>query len=106
MSKILHKHHKIPKHVGGTDDPDNIIMLTIEEHAETHKLLWEKHGRWQDRLAWLSLSKMIGRDEHLSELAKALWKQPGYKERVGAAISASLKGVTHRSGYKQDPEWI
>jgi hypothetical protein len=38
----MHKHHKIPKHMGGRDDPSNIELLTIEEHTEAHKKLWEE----------------------------------------------------------------
>ena len=53
---IYHKHHIIPRHVGGTDDSSNLIQLTIEEHAEAHRKLYEEHGRWQDRVAWLTLS--------------------------------------------------
>jgi hypothetical protein len=56
---IYHKHHIIPKHIGGTDDETNLITLTIEEHAKAHKKLYEEHGRWQDKVAWLSLSKQI-----------------------------------------------
>jgi hypothetical protein len=33
MAKLFHKHHIIPKHAGGTNDPSNLIELTIEEHA-------------------------------------------------------------------------
>ena len=33
---MKHKHHVIPKH-DGTDDPSNIVELTIEEHAEAYK---------------------------------------------------------------------
>lgn len=56
---IYHKHHIIPKHMGGSDDPTNLIELTIEEHAEAHKKLWEEHGNEYDRIAWLSLTKQI-----------------------------------------------
>lgn len=56
---IYHKHHIIPKHIGGTDDPSNLIELTIEEHAEAHKELYEKYNRWQDYCAWQSLSGQI-----------------------------------------------
>ena len=41
---MKHKHHIIPKHMGGTNDPSNLIELTVEEHAEAHKLLWEQYG--------------------------------------------------------------
>jgi len=56
---MIHKHHIIPKHMGGSDDPSNIIELTIEEHAEAHKKLYEKYGKWEDKVAWLSLTKQI-----------------------------------------------
>lgn len=54
-----HKHHIVPKHAGGSDDPSNFIELTIEEHAEAHRILFEEFGRWQDRLAWQTLSGQI-----------------------------------------------
>ena len=49
--KTKHKHHIIPKHMGGKDDESNIIELTVEEHCEAHKLLYEQHNRWQDFIA-------------------------------------------------------
>jgi hypothetical protein len=54
-----HKHHIIPKHMGGSDDPSNLIELTIEEHAEAHRLLYEKHGHTQDKVAWLGLAGIM-----------------------------------------------
>ena len=45
--------------MGGTDDPSNLVKLTIEEHAEAHKKLWETHGLWQDNIAWKALSGQI-----------------------------------------------
>jgi ribosomal protein L31 len=45
--------------MGGSDDPSNIVKLTIKEHAEAHKKLYEKYGKWEDKVAWLSLSKQI-----------------------------------------------
>lgn len=54
---MKHKHHIVPKHAGGSDHPSNIIELTIEEHAEAHKILYEQHGRIQDKMAWVGLSQ-------------------------------------------------
>lgn len=71
---MKHKHHIIPKHMGGTDDPSNLIELTVEEHAEAHRILWEKYGKWQDELAWKALSKNIGKEEILTEFYKNLNK--------------------------------
>jgi hypothetical protein len=63
-----HKHHIIPRHAGGTDHKDNIIELTVEEHAEAHRQLYEKYGRWQDRVAWLSLSGIMKDQERIYEI--------------------------------------
>ena len=54
--------------MGGSDNPENLIELTIEEHAEAHRLLYEKYGKWQDKLAWRALSGQIGKEEIIREL--------------------------------------
>ncbi len=86
--------------MGGSDDPSNLIELTIEEHAAAHLALYEEHGRWQDKLAWQGLSGQIGKEEvirlakvkansipkpHLSKL---------YKERCadGTMVPPTLNG--------------
>jgi ATP-dependent 26S proteasome regulatory subunit len=82
---IKHKHHIVPKHAGGTDDSSNIIELTIEEHAEAHKILYEKYGRIEDKLAWLGLSGQIGKDEILKIIAmsqKGKKKPNGFSEKI------------------------
>lgn len=67
---IYHIHHIIPKHLGGTDEPSNLIKLTIEEHAEAHRILYEQLGHWQDKLAWQGLTGLIGKDKLLQEMYK------------------------------------
>jgi hypothetical protein len=56
---IKHKHHIIPKHMGGSDDTSNLIELTVEEHAEAHRKLYEEFGHFQDKLAWQGLLGLI-----------------------------------------------
>lgn len=55
---VKHKHHIIPKHAGGADDPSNLIELTVEEHAEAHRVLYETYGRIQDKVAYLGLANL------------------------------------------------
>lgn len=112
---IYHKHHIIPRHMGGTDDPSNLIELTIEEHAEAHRLLYEQHGRWQDKLAWQGLSGMIDQSEIIrqkqSEASRMAASQRGpMSEEQKAKISATLKGRPiseearlNRTGKKRGP---
>lgn len=45
--------------MGGSDEESNLVELTVEEHAEAHRVLWEEHGNEYDRIAWLSLTKQI-----------------------------------------------
>ena len=67
MTIYYHNHHIIPKHMGGTDDPENLVKVTVEQHAALHKQLWEDLGHWQDKLAWQFLSGQI---EDKSEIQK------------------------------------
>jgi hypothetical protein len=68
--KNTHSHHIIPKHIGGLDNPDNLIELTIEEHAIAHKLLWLEYNKLEDYIAWKGLSGLVGKEELLLEVNK------------------------------------
>ncbi len=70
MSIIYHKHHIVPRHMGGTDESSNLIELTVEEHAEAHKKLYEQHGKEEDRIAWLTLSGQASKPEAMRLAAK------------------------------------
>lgn len=70
---IYHLHHVVPRHAGGTDDPSNLVRLTIEDHAKAHKILYEQHGRWQDEIAWKTLSGQIsGAEARIQAVKRAL----------------------------------
>jgi len=79
----IHKHHIIPRHAGGSDEPSNLVELSIEEHAIAHKELYEKYGRWQDRVAWLSLSGIMKDEERIYEILKNS-NPGGYKHTTEA----------------------
>jgi hypothetical protein len=85
----LHKHHIIPKHAGGSNDKSNLIELTIEEHAEAHRVLYETYGRWQDRVAWLSLSGIMNDEERIYEILKNS-NPGGYKHTEEAKKKLSI----------------
>lgn len=114
--QLLHKHHIVPKHMGGSDDPSNLIELTVEEHAEAHRKLFEQHGHWQDKIAWQALTGQIGLDEAIQEargaanrgkkrtpeqierirqaaiLRNQKWKESGRMDEINAKRSKSHKG--------------
>ena len=87
---MKHKHHIIPRHMGGTDDPSNLIELTVEEHAEAHRKLWEQYGNIKDYCAWKGLEGTIGKEE----IVRLLMDPTGrvHTEETKQKISQSHKG--------------
>ena len=49
--------------MGGSDDPSNLIELSVEEHATAHRKLYEEHGHTQDKVAWLGLAGLMTNEE-------------------------------------------
>lgn len=76
-----HIHHIIPRHMGGTDDQSNLIKLTVEEHAEAHRVLFEQHGRKEDYLAWKGLAGLIDKDEIVRQLMSLTHKGKKLSDR-------------------------
>jgi len=79
--------------MGGTDDPSNLIELTVEEHAEAHRLLWEKYGKKEDELAWKGLAGIIDKEELVYELSL-----------LGSRNAKRLSGKEHPFFGKKRPE--
>lgn len=65
--------------MGGSDNPSNLIELTVEEHAEAHKLLYEKYGKKEDEVAWKGLLKIINKQECIHEMQKEGGKRSSEK---------------------------
>lgn len=51
----IHKHHRVPKHAGGTDEPDNIVVLSRYDHACAHLALYYRHSMVKDLCAYYML---------------------------------------------------
>jgi hypothetical protein len=125
----MHKHHIIPKHMGGTDDPSNIIRLSVKEHAIAHARLYLQHGKLEDYLAYKGLRSQIGKEEmfrersrigglnnkgtskskeHSIKISKANKNNPklqmSHTEERKQNISQSMKGNTNSSNHSS-PEF-
>ena len=67
--------------MGGTDDSSNLVKLTVAEHAEAHKILYEQYGFWQDYAAWMGLTKQLSSLEtvryvqRMAKLGKPSWNK-------------------------------
>lgn len=98
MSIYLHKHHIVPRHMGGTDDLDNLVSVTVEQHALLHKQLWKDLGHQEDYIAWQCLSGQITTQEATIQAIKLSrqrykgTKRGPLSEESKRNISAAKKG--------------
>jgi len=86
--------------MGGTDDPSNLIELTIEEHAEAHRKLYEEHGNEFDRISHLCLSGAIDKEEIIFRVIS----ENGKRNKGNKRPDLAEYNTTHKKGKKQSPE--
>jgi len=67
---LLHDHHIWPQHAIGPAPKNNLLRCNVAMHAFLHKLEYEKWGRWQDKVAWQTLSGLIGKEEMQLEILR------------------------------------
>lgn len=89
--KGYHWHHIVPKHLGGTDDKSNLILLSPYDHAMAHLKMYQEHGKDAD--AW-AYNRLIGQ-------AKLNLEQIRYlKPNLGKKFSDQVNKKKGRSGNK------
>lgn len=72
------KHHIIPKHMGGDNSKNNLVLLTFREHVLAHYLLWRIYKKAGDKLMWLIRSKQTEEAQRLrSKLATESLRKSG-----------------------------
>ena len=100
----LYKHHIIPRCMGGSDDPSNLVELTYEAHIEAHRLLCEEYpDHFGLRFAYLNMI-------NLSEQAHKEACSRGGKQsvKVGGPRLGGLKGgpnAGRKTGTKNLRAW-
>lgn len=104
--------------MGGSDDPSNLIELTIEEHAEAHRKLYEQYGKVEDKIAWQSLAGLIPKADAMRELHKLGRSNAdkAMREKYGVVnpgqlshnrkASAERTKKLHAMGKLSPPKWI
>lgn len=104
---MKHLHHIVPRHMGGSDDPSNLVELTPAEHAEAHRKLYEKYGKQEDYLAWRGLAGYVGKEDIIKEKLSLNSSRPGglntfygkkHTEETKRKISEKNKGHSYNKG--------
>ena len=76
---VTYKHHIIPRHMGGSDDPSNLVKVTAEEHANLHLALYLEHGKREDWVAYRAVAGHIGKEEIIRERARLGARHPNVR---------------------------
>jgi hypothetical protein len=109
--------------MGGSDDPSNLIELSVEEHADAHRKLYEEHKNHNDYVAWKSLLGCLDVDryyetsragglnnmgkpkseEHKRKISEALKGRSGaHSESTKQKISERMEGNTNSKNHNSD----
>lgn len=99
-----HWHHIWPQHAIGPPPKDNLVYCTTEEHAEFHRVLYEKWGRKEDFLAWKGLAKLAGKEDIAREaLVLSNQRRKGIKHspEVIAKRKYAMRGIPKSVEHKK-----
>lgn len=95
----MEKHHIIPKHMGGTDDESNLILLTVAEHVQAHYLLAKENPDFfyhNIQSAWWIIHKSSKFSEKKVKYLEKLLLDPMVEE-----ICQELKQKKYRSRFRR-----
>lgn len=89
------KHHILPRSFGGSDDPDNLVKLTPEDHFFAHLLLAKIHGGKMGSALFFMLQK-----------ARNHWgRRIHSRARYGLAARMALPGLVEGFSGENNPKF-
>jgi len=104
MDKLITQdHHIIPKHMGGGNEKENLVNLTLSEHADVHLERWELYGNWQDWCAWKGLSRSIPFAE-ATKLAQSMANKTKTESQLEACNKNRMLALKSWTGQKHKEE--
>lgn len=102
-SDLTHKHHIIPRYMGGSNSKDNLVEVTVTQHAMFHFCNYQLWGNEEDKLAWVGLSGIIPKEELVYGLCLLAQKKAVEAARTPENIEKKkkkLKEIGHQQGEK------
>ena len=109
---LFDKHHIVPKYKGGTDEFDNMVIVSRTCHTMFHYCNWKLWGNKEDYIAYRGLSSQISKEEIIKEISSMTGKR-SYENKTGLfALSieekkiASSKGGKKAGKYMSQSMWI
>lgn len=98
------RHHIVPRSLGGADESENLIQLSVEDHIHAHILLARIHGGRQWAAVLFMTKKTVGRTRSLSRTpTKEEIRAAGFAKRM---FAAHCRGENHPHYGKKTPESV
>lgn len=95
--EYFERHHIVPRSLGGNDDDENIISLSIRDHVFAHALLAKIHGGSMWYAYWMMVngvaSERAKRSGQMIRVSSRLVSMA--RGKVGYSISKSRSGERH-----------
>jgi hypothetical protein len=86
LTGYMEKHHILPRCMGGTDDPENLVELTPEEHYVAHQLLMKMYPE-ESGLVFAAIMMTAQRPSN---------KLYGWVKRRMSLLASSKRGLSHQ----------
>ncbi len=109
------RHHIIPKHewkarfgsLKGVNAPDNLSPeLYTEQHAQVHLHYFNEITHLEcDRVAFLAITKQIGKEEAQIEAAKSVNSERVHSEESKKNHSQFMMGNKNALGHRKSEKW-
>ena len=101
---MYHEHHIIPRHMGGGNEPSNLVKVSIEEHAELHLALYLEHGKLED---WYAFHALSGKTEESERARRMLCSRNMKGNTRGRANKGRNNYWNNKNGNPMvDKHWI
>jgi hypothetical protein len=103
---LFDKHHIVPKYKGGTDEFDNMVIVSRTCHTMFHYCNWKLWGNKEDYIAYRGLSSQISKEEIIKEISSMTGKR-SYENKTGLfALSIEEKKKYSSIGGKKAGKYM
>lgn len=68
----IESHHIIPKHAGGTNDPNNLVLLKRRDHILIHYIRYRWLKEMGDKIAYCMMNRTVVNVMHIPEVYQKL----------------------------------
>ena len=103
---LFDKHHIVPKYKGGTDEFDNMVIVSRTCHTMFHYCNWKLWGNKEDYIAYRGLSSQISKEEIIKEISSMTGKR-SYENKTGLfALSIEEKKKYSSMGGKKAGKYM